>query len=121
MGGFFSSIKREKNKYNKLFNSVDQGNSHACLINRPDFCDLITISDVSNMCKRLSINKAVGVDDIPGEIYYYSSHRMHILLAIFINACLRHNFIPQIIIKTVLIPILNKALGESIPPPTAFG
>ena len=32
------------------------------------------------------------------------------MLAIFVNACLRHNFIPQIIINTVLIPIVKNKL-----------
>ena len=56
------------------------------------------------------MNKACGVDEILAEVLYYSSHRLRVLLAIFMNACFRHNHIPQIIINTILIPILKNKL-----------
>ena len=66
--------------------------------------------ETSNLLSKSSQNKAVGVDKLPAEVLIYSSHRIRVLLTIFINGCFRYSFIPHIIINTVLVPFLKNKL-----------
>ena len=99
-----------REKYSKIFNSVDPQNTHSVVLNELDYSEFINVSEVSDLLTKLPKNKAVGDDKLPAEIFIFASHRLRTLLTIFINGCLRHCYIPQIIINTTLIPILKNKL-----------
>ena len=99
-----------REKYVKLFNSVDALNNHEDVLGRNDYCDHITVNQISLLVKNLSVGKAIGVDCIPAEVFIHSSHRLRTLIAIFINACFKHSYIPQVITDTVLVPIVKNKL-----------
>ena len=98
------------NKFKNLFNSVNPNCNHSNLLNMQDQCEFVTVSTVSSLVKKLASGKAVGVDNIPAEIYIHASHRLRTLITIFINACFTHSYMPQIITNTILVPILKNKL-----------
>ena len=103
-------VKLWREKYFKIYNSVDPRNKHENIFGMHDYPEFVTVQQMSLLVKKLAKNKAIGVDKIPAEIYIYASHRLLTLITIFINACFRHTFIPQKIMDTVMVPLVKNKL-----------
>ena len=73
---------------------------------------LITFNEIKELVKRLPDNKATGADSIPAEVFKYAPDRLLVLLSIFLCACFCHHYIPEIIMKVIIIPLLKSKLKD---------
>ena len=99
-----------RKKYAKLFNSVDPNNKHTNLMMQIDFCDFIRVSDVAIAVKQLATGKSAGADGIPADVLRLSIPRLNIQLSMFLNACMRHCYLPSLLMRTTLVPLLKDKL-----------
>ena len=113
----YSSRSRKLNfthrsKY-KIFNSVDRDERHQRLLNSRDISDFIPISTITECVAKLPVGKAVGADGVPAEVLRHSSLRLRAMLSLFINSCLRHCFLPELLMRLTLIPLIKNKLKPS--------
>ena len=99
-----------REKYKRLYNSVDPLNKHTNLMMEIDFCNFIRVCDVAKCVKQLPVGKSAESDGIPGEVLRLSLPRLNVYLAIFLNACMRHCYLPSAFMQTTLVPILKDKL-----------
>ena len=64
-------LKMWREKYSALFNSVDPHNCHRDILDTHSFSEFLTVNEISNAVKKLSKNKAVGMDAVPSEVFYF--------------------------------------------------
>ena len=99
-----------RRKYERLFNCIDPTNRHDALFAKEDIPKFFRIEDVTEALKHLSIGKAAGVDGIPAEVWTGAPRRLVVYLTLFINACVRHCYLPPLLMQTTLIPLLKNKL-----------
>ena len=99
-----------KCKYQQLFNSVDKASRHDDLLSMKDNSEFVRVQEVQGYIKKLSTGKATGKDGIPAEVYKLGPHRLIVLITVFLNACLQHCFIPDLVMRVILVPLLKSKL-----------
>lgn len=94
--------------YTKLFKNDCASPNHSC--KSCDKNDLYRASehDVDKCIKKLKNGKAAGIDKLTAESLKYADPLLNVLLAQLFNSCLAHAFIPDVIMRVVLVPILKK-------------
>ena len=102
-----------RSKFKAIFNS-----GHAPINNenlRHEFheFDFLTISDMKKSLSSLSVNKAIGADDIPAEVFRSATPRLVTFLTILVNGFFRHSFIPDVVMKVILVPLLKNKLKDA--------
>ena len=105
-----------KERFHRLLNSVD--NDILCdevhdRCRNSNTLDVVTLDELKAIVKDLPSNKAVGDDGIPAEVYKYAPQRLLVMLSLFLTACLRHQYLPEIIMKVIIIPLLKSKLKDS--------
>ena len=73
---------------------------------------LITFTQMKEVVKCLPDNKATGADHIPGEVFKFAPVRLLVMLSLFLSACFCHHYIPEIIMKVIIIPLLKSKLKD---------
>ena len=58
-----------------------------------------------NICK-LKSGKAPGSDSLYAEHFIFANDRLHVLLSLIFNSMLRHGYVPDALMNTVIIPII---------------
>ena len=102
-----------RDKYVHIFNSVDRENKHEALFATQDICEFIPLSVVNECLTQLPMGKSVGADEVPAEVLKQSSKRLRTLLSLLINACLRHCYLPKLLMRLTLIPLIKNKLKPS--------
>ena len=102
-----------RQKYNRIFNSVDQNDRHRDMLNTNVICEYMPVATITECVSQLPVGKAVGADGVPAEVLRHSSLRLRTMLSLFINACLRHCFLPDLFMRLTLIPLLKNKLKPS--------
>ena len=94
-----------------IANSVDSEENRGwvqnALDNVPAVNEIISVNEVRSIVKGLKNNKAVGNDDIPGEVYKYASHRLIAVLALFLSGCIQVKELPRQVMHVTVIPLLK--------------
>ena len=99
-------------KFNTVLNSV-QDEKH-----RKEFYALhigygeidvehVTLTEISNIVRKMEDNKAVGLDNIPNEFYSRSPRNILIFISMKTNAFIIHEYLPEDITNSKIIPILK--------------
>ena len=97
-------------KYSKLYNSVDANANHDELLHLEGNYEFVTVETLIRCLDQLPKGKSAGVDGVPAEVLQGGSHRLRVLLAMFINACLCHCWLPPMLMRTILIPLIKDRL-----------
>ena len=81
-----------------------------------NYCDVndfhIYIIDVKDAIKHLKKGKAAGLDKLSAEHFMYASDRIFALLTFCYNAMISHNYMPESITNTILVPIVKDKRGD---------
>ena len=72
----------------------------------------VSISEIEEVVHRLSCNKAIGADMIPAEVLKYSGRRLTVLLSLLVSGCFKHNYLPDMIMRVTLVPLLKGNLKD---------
>ena len=111
--GFWKCIK----EYNILFNPVPDSNERAKVlsncqkdINTDEI--YVTAVEIHEAISELPRNKAPGYDGLMSEHFQFASHRVKIELAIVLQAFMRHGFLPDSLMLTMIVPILKRKNGD---------
>ena len=75
-----------------------------------DFCDPITLGEVSQAVLRLKANKASGVDEVPGEVL--KNAKVIAYLHQFFNVCFELGKIPETWSKGIINPIPKASTSD---------
>ena len=103
--------------FNELFNSVPDSNEKAKLLSH---CQkeintneiIVTAVEIHEAILELPRNKALGYDGLMSEHFQFSSHRVKIELAIVLQAFMRHGFLPDSLMLTMIVAILKSKNGD---------
>ena len=106
-----------RDHYQKLFNSVNDTNDKPYVLsyirNSHDTIDaVVTVDDMICSIKELPNNKSPGYDGLLSEHFKYASHRLCVLMTIIIQIMIKHGFLPQQFLTTMLVPILKNKNGD---------
>ena len=104
-----------KERFQRLLNSVDNDfheNEVRNRCNNSRTLDIVTLDELKSIVKGLPSNKAIGADGIPSEVFKYAPDRLLVLLSIVLSSCLRHQYLPAIIMKVIIIPLLKSKLRD---------
>ena len=74
--------------------------------------EVITLDEMKESVKNLPHNKSVGYDGIPSEVYKYAPLRLLIILAILLISFIRHQYLPDAVLRILIIPFLRSKLKD---------
>ena len=74
--------------------------------------EVITLSEIREIIKRLLSNKSVGYDGVPAEAYKYAPLKLLVLLSILLTSFIRHQYLPDAIMRIIIIPLLKSKLKD---------
>ena len=63
------------------------------------------MTDVLRAVKQLSVGISAGADRIPAEAWRLSIPRLNVHLALLLNACMRHCYLPSMLMRTTLVQL----------------
>lgn len=75
-------------------------------------CISVSVHDIEDAIKKLVNNKSCGMDGIYAEHLKYCSKRILPLLALCIQGCFVHGFLPSNMMSVVLVPIIKDKTGK---------
>ena len=75
---------------------------------------VVTVDDMICSIKELPNNKSPGYDGLMSEHFKYASHRLCVLMTIIIQIMIKHGFLPQQFMTTMLVPILKNKNGDIV-------
>lgn len=70
-----------------------------------------TVNDVSDAIKDMKCGKSCGLDTLQSEHFKYGSDRLVVLLSLLFSAMLTHGYLPDSLMRTVLIPVVKDKRG----------
>ena len=73
---------------------------------------MVTVYDTICAIKELPNNKSPGYDGLMSEHFKHASHRLYVLMAIVLQSMMKHGFLPQQFMTTMLVPILKNKNGD---------
>ena len=73
---------------------------------------LVTVDDMICSIKEFPNNKSPGYDGLMSEHFKYASHRLYVLMTIIIQFMIKHGFLPQQFMTTMLVLILKNKNGD---------
>ena len=79
------------------------------LLNKTDDVQLdpVNIQEIKGIIGKLKLGKSVGLDNIPNEFYLNSPQSFIIVICNFINAVLNHQFVPECVSDSKIIPLVK--------------
>lgn len=72
----------------------------------------ISGKDVETVIKNMRRGKSPGHDDLSIEHLQHAGVHVNRVLAMFFNICIRHGYLPEQLMKTVVIPIVKNKTGD---------
>ena len=74
----------------------------------------LTSFNILNVLKSITCGKSSGVDGISTEHLVFAHSRIHVLLSLLFSAFITHGYLPNMFMKTVIVPITkNKTRNTS--------
>jgi len=105
-----------KNHFESLLNSSSDTRKRSHVLNTLKSSDMsftrFTIAEVMSAIKSLNNGKASGLDDLYGEHFKYADDKLAALLAIIFNAIIIHDFLPEYMLDTIIVPLLKDKQGD---------
>ena len=100
-----------KDKYCNLLNSnldISRKKHVMETIRSIDECERVkyTCKDIHECIQNLKSGKGAGLDNLQGEHFKYAPAKLSVLLAMLINTMMLHGYLPEDVMKTVIIPIV---------------
>ena len=106
-----------RQKFSATLNSVNDSNSkekyrqkltHSC----EGSTKRVTVAEIQSITKKLENNKAVGMDLTPNEFYKFAPLNVLIVISLFFGAFLNHSFLPNILMRVLIIPLLKSKMKD---------
>ena len=97
--------------FSSLLNS-NSGSDNIELDCQDEYLDRFSHSDVEEAIKTLKSGKASGCDGLSGEHFKYAHTKINVLLSLVINCMICHNFLPESLMKTAIVPIIKDKKGD---------
>ena len=105
-----------KDHYKSLLNSSKDFNKKEYVLQALKYKDMtfdrFSIQDVIQAVKCLKNGKASGLDDMYGEHFKYCDDKVAALLSIVFNAMIIHNYLPENMLDTIIVPVLKDKQGD---------
>ena len=103
--------------YKQLFNSVNDTDDKPYVLshirNTFDTTNaVVTVYNTICAIKELPNNKSPGYDGLMSEHFKHASHRLYVLVAIVLQSMMKHGFLPQQFMTTMLVQILKNKNGD---------
>ena len=101
------------NHFEKLYNSVSDERSKSLVYeqlaritaNNSPF--VIRLNELSDCINKQKSGKAVGLDGIPSEAYFYGGTKLHVHLCLLFNLLLKATYIPSPMMQAMIIPLVK--------------
>ena len=74
---------------------------------------IITPFNVLDALKNIKCSKSCGVDGISAEHFVFAHSRIHVLLSLLISAFITHGYLPDMFMKTAIVPIIKNKTGNT--------
>jgi exonuclease III len=99
-----------KNHFSSLLNTAK---SHPLIINPDnDSYDRFTAEEVFNAISDLKSGKTCGLDGVYAEHLKHVNKKLSVILSLCFNAMLIHNYLPDVFMKTIIVPIVKDKKGD---------
>ena len=102
---------------NSLLNSVQNDeckNSVKSDINQQHPNSIITTPfNILDALKNIQCGKSCGVDGISAEHFVFANSRIHVLLSLLFSAFITHGYLPDMFMKTAIVPIIKNKTGNT--------
>ena len=99
-----------KDHFTELLNSHTRVNMDIDCSN--SVLDSFSQYDVNKAVFSLKCGKAAGHDGLSAEHFKFAHRKLDILLSVLINCIICHNHLPQLLMKTIIIPIVKDKKGD---------
>ena len=106
-----------RDHFKSLFNSVqDVTNKPGVLpyiqneMGDENIC--VTVNDISASINELQNEKSPGIDGLMSAHFKNASYRLNVVLSVFLQAMLKHGFLPKQFMLTMIVPILKSKNGN---------
>ena len=74
---------------------------------------IITPFNVLDALKNIKCGKSCGVDGISAEHFVFAHSRIHVLLSLLFSAFITHGYLPDMFMKTAIVPIIKNKTGNT--------
>ena len=73
----------------------------------------ITPFNILDALKSIKCGKSSGVDGISAEHFVFAHSRIHVLLSLLFSAFITHGYLPNMFMKTAIVPIIKNKTGDT--------
>ena len=73
----------------------------------------ITPFNILDALKSIKGGKCTGVDGISPEHFVFAHSRSHVLLSLLFSAFITHGYLPDMFMKTAIVPIIKNKTGDT--------
>ena len=73
----------------------------------------ITPFNILDALKSIKCGKSSGVDGISTEHFVFAHSRIHVLLSLLFSAFITHGYLPNMFMKTAIVPIIKNKTGDT--------
>ena len=73
----------------------------------------ITPFNILDALKSIKCGKSCGVDGISAEHFVFAHSRIHVLLSLLFSAFITHGYLPDMFIKTAIVPNIKNKTGDT--------
>ena len=73
----------------------------------------ITPFNILDALKSIKCGKSSGVDGISAEHFVFAHSRIHVLLSLLFSAFITHSYLPNMFMKTAIVPIIKNKPGDT--------
>ena len=105
-----------KTHYGHLLNSSTDNSMKCHVVDSLNCSDMVfdrfSISEVIDAIGCLKNGKSTGLDDLYGEHFKYADDKLAALLCIVFNAMIIHNYFPESMLDTIIVPLLKDKQGD---------
>lgn len=105
-GNHFSTILNSSTDNSKKIHVLQ------ALESNHDEFERFTVCDVIKAMKSLKNGKSSGMDSVSSEHLKYADDKLCVLLSILFNAMIIHNYIPDAMLDTIIVPIIKDKRGD---------
>ena len=105
--------------YKSLLNSVQNGEFKKSVVldinqqHETSTCITITLFNILDALKSIKCGKSSGVDGISAEHFIFAHSRIHVLLSLLFSAFITHGYVPDMFMKTAIVPIIKNKTGDT--------
>ena len=105
-----------KAHFKDILNSSKDRHLKSHVLNTMDISDLsfdrFKVEDVVTAIRALKSGKTCGKDSLHAEHFKFADDKLSVLLCIAINAMIIHDFLPEAMLDSILLPIIKDKQGN---------